>query len=168
MLYFAYGSNMHTGRLRARVGSACAVGPARLTNHSFRFHKRSDKDGSSKGNAYFTGNPEDTVWGVIFELDDRDKPALDRHEGVGYGYEEREVTVIDSGGNRQRLFMYVASESHINAELRPYSWYKRFVVEGAREHGLPPDYIAWLEQAPSIADPDQERDAVNQALLFIP
>ena len=29
--------------------------------------------------------------------------------------------------------------------LRPYSWYKRFLVEGARSHGLPADYITMLE-----------------------
>src|SRR5690348_15499711 len=46
MLYFAYGSNMCTNRLRAkdRVPSAEFVQTARLAKHIFRFHKRSDKD----------------------------------------------------------------------------------------------------------------------------
>ena len=34
--------------------------------------------------------------------------------------------------------MYFASRSHKDANLRPYSWYLRFVVEGAKQHGLPP------------------------------
>ena len=59
MLYFAYGSNMCAGRLRGRVPSAVPVRVARLLNHSLRFHKRSDKDGSGKADACFTGEPED-------------------------------------------------------------------------------------------------------------
>ena len=42
MLYFAYGSNMCTGRLRQRVPSAAPVRIAKLLNRSLRFHKRSD------------------------------------------------------------------------------------------------------------------------------
>jgi hypothetical protein len=47
--------------------------------------------------------------------------------------------------------------------LRPYSWYKRFVVEGARQHGLPADYIAGIEALPAAEDPDQNRDVENRA-----
>lgn len=165
MLYFAYGSNMHTGRLRARVRSANALRSARLTNHSLRFHKRSYKDGSGKGDAYFTGNPDDIVWGVIFELDDEDKPALDRHEGLGFGYNEQEVTVTDIEGNQQRLVMYVAAETYINPNLQPYTWYKNFVVEGARQHALPADYINHIEAISAIDDPDNQRDAEARAIV---
>ena len=168
MLYFAYGSNMHTARLRARVRSAHAVRPARLTNHSLRFHKRSDMDGSGKGDAYFTGNPDDVVWGVIFELDDCEKPLLDRHEGLGFGYNEREVTVTDVEGNQQRLVMYVAAATHINPELGPYTWYKSFVVEGARQHSLPADYVAVIDAMPADDDRDRERDSLNRAILSGP
>jgi gamma-glutamylcyclotransferase len=165
MLYFAYGSNMYTGRLRARVQSAHAVRPARLTNHSFRFHKRSDEDGSGNGDAYFTGDPLNIVWGVMFELDEKEKPALDRHEGLGFGYNEQEVTVADIEGSQQRLLMYVAAVSHINPDLRPYSRYKSFVVEGAHEHGLPADYIASIDAMPADEDLDIARDACNRAIL---
>jgi gamma-glutamylcyclotransferase len=91
MLYFAYGSNMCAGRLRGRVHSAVPVRVARLLNHSLRFHKRSDKDSSGKADAYFTGEPEDVVWGVVFDIDPAEKPDLDRHEGLGHGYVERLV-----------------------------------------------------------------------------
>src|SRR5207247_6479737 len=69
MLYFAYGSNMCTARLRGRDSSATPVRIGKLLNHSLRFHKRST-DGSAKCDAYyFTGKPQDVIWGVIFEID---------------------------------------------------------------------------------------------------
>src|SRR5882762_8602678 len=134
MLYFAYGSNMCTGRLRHRVPSANPVRIAKLLNHSLRFHKRSDKDGSGKTDAYFTGERENVVWGVIFEIDSAERVQLDRYEGLGHGNSEKRVTVIDVDGNLHPVFMYGAEETHIDPALRPYSWYKRFVVEGARQH----------------------------------
>src|SRR6202521_4452027 len=138
MLCFAYGSNMCTGRLRQRVPSAAPVRVARLLSHSLRFHKRSDKDGSGKADAYFTGEPEDLVWGVVFDIDPAEKPRLDAHEGLGHGYVERLVTVIDLAGGMHPAFTYTAEAGHIDRTLRPYSWYRRFVVEGARQHDLPP------------------------------
>jgi integrase len=63
MLYFAYGSNMCTGRLRQRVPSANPVRVAKLLNHAFRFHKRSG-DLSGKCDAYFTGETTDVIWGA--------------------------------------------------------------------------------------------------------
>jgi gamma-glutamylcyclotransferase len=57
MLYFAYGSNMCTGRLRApdRVPTAEFVRIARVPQHLLRFHKLSKKDCSAKADAYLTG-----------------------------------------------------------------------------------------------------------------
>jgi gamma-glutamylcyclotransferase len=85
MLYFAYGSNMCTARLRARVPSARPIAAACLENHRFAFHKISDDD-SGKGDAFYTGEPADFVWGVVFDIDEGEKPRLDRHEGLGFGY----------------------------------------------------------------------------------
>src|SRR5260370_35693588 len=111
MLYFAYGANMCTERLRKRVPSANPIITAKLLNHSLRFHKRSD-DRSGKCDACFTGEAEDIVWGVVFEIDRTDKPHLDAYEGLGHGYAEKQVTVIDLDGNLHLVFMYAAEKSH--------------------------------------------------------
>ena len=158
MLYFAYGSNMCTGRLRQRVPSANPVHIAKLLNHSLRFHKRSD-DRSGKCDAFFTGEPGDEVWGVVFEIDPAEKSQLDAQEGLGLGYAEKAALVIDAEGNRHSVFTYTAEASHIDPALRPYSWYKRFVVEGARQQTLPPDYIANIEAMAATEDPDRNSDA---------
>jgi len=163
MRYFAYGSNMCTGRLRRRVPSAQPVCIARLLHHSFRFHKRST-DGSGKGNALRTGNAHDVTWGVIFEIDSREKPALDGAEGLNRGYTEKTATVLDVEEREHAVFLYMAEPAAVNDILQPYSWYKRFVVDGARQHGLPADYIAGIEAMPATEDPDAARDDENRAV----
>ena len=167
MLYFAYGSNMCTGRLRRRVPSAIPLRTAKLLNHSFRFHKRSRKDSSGKGNALFTGEPADVVWGVLFEIDADEECKLDEAEGLGHGYCRQTVTVHDQEGNQHRAFMYVAEETHIVPDLKPYTWYKYFVLEGARQHGLPAEYVMQIEVMPADEDPDRARDAENRDIAAL-
>jgi hypothetical protein len=58
----------------------------------------------------------------------------------------------------------VASKPRNDLKLRPYTWYKRFLVEGATAHGLPPEYIAVLEQVDAAEDSDKERDGSKRLL----
>jgi len=164
MLYFAYGSNMCAGRLRRRVPSATFVRIAKLTGHSFRFHKRSI-DGSGKGDALETGNPLDIVWGVIFEIDETQKRTLDEAEGLGAGYEERKTNVLDESGKEHLVVLYVAEANGTDGTLRPYSWYKRFVVDGARQHDLPAEYTNNVAAMPDSEDPDRDRDRRNRSIV---
>ena len=84
MNYFAYGSNLLTRRLRARVPSARPLGPALLKGHRLAWHKIS-RDGSGKCD--ITPDPGGTVWGVVFEIDPQKKCGLDRTEALGFGYD---------------------------------------------------------------------------------
>ena len=139
-LYFAYGSNLSSERLRARAPSAVSLGRARLPHHALRWHKLG-RDGSGKCNIEFTGaDSRQVVWGVLYRIDRRDKPALDRAEGLGVGYDEDTVDIHTDGGCCRAL-SYKARPDKIDATLRPLHWYKTHVYEGAREHGLPTEYV---------------------------
>lgn len=87
MKIFAYGSNMNLNRLKARVPSASKVCNASISGYFFSFNKKSS-DGSGKGNITHTNNAADTVWGVVFEIDETEKGMLDEAEGLGNGYDE--------------------------------------------------------------------------------
>jgi len=163
MLYFAYGSNMCAGRLRRRVPSATYVGIAKLAGHSLRFHKRSS-DGSGKSDAFETGNPSELVWGVIFDLNEREKLVLDEAEGLGAGYVGKQSTILDERGQEHRVFLYVAEANSIDNSLRPYSWYKRFVIDGARQHALPETYVKAIAAMPDMEDRDRARDQRNRSI----
>jgi hypothetical protein len=157
---FAYGSNLCTERIRARVGSAVPVGRGYVSGRRLAFHKRG-RDGSAKADAVSTGNGSDCVWGVVFSLHRDEKPALDACE---IGYDEEEVLVSsESGIVRARL--YVARSEVIDTSLKPFSWYHGFVLGGAREHRLPRDYVREVESLESIPDPDEVRHARNVRLL---
>jgi gamma-glutamylcyclotransferase (GGCT)/AIG2-like uncharacterized protein YtfP len=167
MRYFAYGSNMCTGRLQRRVPSARCLRNARLPGYSFQFHKRS-KDGSAKADAFETGNLSELVWGVVFDIDEREKSLLDRAEGLGAGYREKAVTVFDREGQRYELFLYVADSDSIDSTIRPYSWYKRFVVDGARQHALPDEYVNKIIAMQDVEDADRARDERNRSIKCSP
>lgn len=154
MLCFAYGSNMSLARLRQRVPSARFVAVASLLGYRLAFHKLS-KDGSGKCDVARTGNPLDRVVGVVFEITDIEKPALDRNEGLGDGYEEKELDVLIADGAVLRVKTYVATR--IDATLKPYCWYKQHVLLGARENRLPAAYLARIEAVAAITDPNRKR-----------
>ena len=160
MLYFSYGSNMSLARLRSRAASARFHTIAALPAHRLRFHK-TGRDGSAKCDAEHTGNTADQVTGVVYEIADADKPALDRHEGLGSGYEDKHVEVVTDTGTIT-AFTYFAT--HVDDSLKPFHWYKQHVLIGARENHLPADYIARIEAVDSMDDPDAARQARELAI----
>jgi len=138
-LYFAYGSNMKTERLRGRAPSARALGIARLEERRLLVKKRG-ADGSAKAN--LVPSRGGGAWGVLFEIAIRDWSRLDRHE---QGYVRTRVLVQSPGGYTCEAITYI-SDRPIDAA--PFDWYRALLIEGAREHGLPDDYVAQLEALP--------------------
>jgi gamma-glutamylcyclotransferase (GGCT)/AIG2-like uncharacterized protein YtfP len=149
---FAYGSNMCTQRLRARVASAAPLAIGYVTHRRLAFHKRG-QDGSAKADAVYTGRIRDCVWGVVFSLRSDEKSVLDEFE---IGYDEEQVVVIGKRGILQAS-VYVAQDEMIDASLSPFCWYHRFVLQGAKQHRLPIDYVEQLQDIESVTDHDSER-----------
>ena len=162
MKYFAYGSNMSLTRLRERAPSAVAIGCYTLAGHDLRFHK-SGRDGSGKCDAFHSGDRCDVVYGVVFDICPSEKPALDKAEGLGYGYDEKNVTIHSVDGTLLESFIYIATET--DESLKPYSWYVNHVLVGARAASLPQEYVRnKIAIVQSIEDPDTERDAKQRAM----
>lgn len=155
MLCFAYGSNLSICRLQARLASARFVAVATLTEHRLMFHKRSRVDGSAKCDAWFTGEARDRVYGMVAAIEEEEKPRLDAIEGLGLGYEEKQVSVLTDRGETLEAQMYFATD--IKNGLLPFDWYRQHVLIGAREHRLPADYVAMIESVRVKADPDPRR-----------
>jgi len=150
---------MHTRWLQNRVPSAFKFAKAFLPGYSLYFHKKS-VDGSAKCN--IIQHDESNVHGVIFDIDENEKPALDRAEGSGY--KDMPVTVY-SRSEPVQVFTYKALAAYIDNSLLPYNWYKSLVLEGALEHGLPGHYIEKIKEAEVVTDRNQKRNIKANSIL---
>ncbi len=159
MFYFAYGSNMSFKRLAARTPSARLHGVAALPGYQLKFHK-SGRDGSAKCDVVPCAREQSAVHGVIYHISRTDKAELDIFEGLGNGYDETVITLVDHHQQTVDVNLYVATRT--DPLLKPFHWYKQHVLVGAVEHNLPADYVREIEQVESIADDDSERH--NQEL----
>jgi hypothetical protein len=100
------------------------------------FNKPS-RDGSGKAN--LIAAPGELGWGVLFELATDAWSDLDRWEPE---YARRPCEVFDDRGRATRAEYYVYESP---GEVRePYDWYLRHLLDGAREHALPEDFITAL------------------------
>lgn len=163
ILYFAYGSNMLVKRLRqkSRAPSTTRLDVGYISGYRLTFDERS-VDGSGKCDAEDTGLPDDRVYGVVYEINGTEKTLLDSAEGLGSGYAQKIMEVTSDHANYQAV-TYCATEK--DPSLKPYSWYKEYVLAGAREHRLPPEYLAMIEKVECTEDPDPIRCAKERAIL---
>ncbi|PSQ72876.1 MAG: gamma-glutamylcyclotransferase [Bacteroidetes bacterium QH_9_64_21] len=162
MLYFAYGSNMLTERLRNRVPSAEPITAASLPDRALRFHKRSI-DGSGKCNLV-DGDEDSEVCGVLLRVNPDERTALDEAEHRGRGYERCRVPP-ETDDQTSEAFAYVAQPAYIDDALLPSDWYKALVMAGAHQHSLPQSYWAYLDSVRTYPDPDGSRRASHQSLV---
>ncbi len=162
--YFAYGSNLCSRRLRQRTPSASVKAVGVLRAHVLRFHKVGFRDGSGKCDAFATGIATDVTWGAVFELDSCEKAWLDDVEGLGRGYVERLVRVETALGLIWAT-TYVASPDAIRSDIKPYSWYKNFVLAGATEHGFSRECVDAIRAVAAVEDPNVARTVENMPHL---
>ena len=159
--YLAYGSNLHPHRLQNRVPSARLTGVVELEGMKLEFYKRS-KDGSGK--CTMVDSVDSAVFTAVFTIDKKELPELDRVEGVGFGYEHKKLPLRIKGKIIEAI-TYIASGSYMDRQLKPYHWYKNFVVEGASYLSFPAAYLDFLNGFESVQDQNEKRRSENEALL---
>jgi len=156
---FGYGSNMCSGRFSDyRVRPKGAARSALLAGYRLVFNKRST-DGSGKANVETREGSQ--VWGVLYSIPDADLKTLDAGE---VGYHRVRLPVRTADNKEFEAWVYIASKPSNDPALRPYTWYKRFLVEGAREHSVPESYLSELERIDAVEDTNAQRDRTKRAL----
>lgn len=149
MHYFAYGSNMYWAQIKKRCPSAEFFSVARLKDHRLAFSRKSSSRGCGSADAV----PERgrNVWGVIYQIDEKEFGRLDAAEDIvpgraQNGYTRRQCYVYEGGEEERPLLvsLYFA-EKQKNPPL-PSAEYRRLIVGGAKSWKLPEDYIEELEQ----------------------
>ncbi|MGE0486405.1 MAG: gamma-glutamylcyclotransferase family protein [Gammaproteobacteria bacterium] len=156
--YLAYGSNLLSARLAARVGAVGVLARVALPGYALRFCKRG-RDGSGK--CTLMPGADALAHGVVYALPATMRATLDRIEGVGQGYDATRLRIAGVG----ECHVYLVQDGWSDDDLAPYDWYRDLVLAGAREHGLPSAYIDTIAAVPAWPDPDSARAAVHRALL---
>src|SRR3954454_12856104 len=118
-----------------------ALGAAELLDHRIAFRRRSIR--WQGGAADIVLAPGESVWGVLWELP-LGLGELDAKEAAGNAYRRRSAEVLLDGGPRQAAVYEVISKEP--EELSPPREYIDAMLTGAREHGLPKDWLLRIEQ----------------------
>ncbi|MDB5313424.1 MAG: hypothetical protein JWO38_7626 [Gemmataceae bacterium] len=147
MWYFAYGSNLCTTQMAARTGVSRA-GADRSRRAQLPGYRLAFNMGDGSGWTYANiVHPGDGVLGVLYRCSRQDLEALD---GFEEGYERTRVDVLDETGAKVDAVVYIARPEQITAGQRPRAEYLQRVIRGAREHGLPEQYIHSIEAAAGV------------------
>ena len=139
--YFAFGANVHPKTLARRGVAPRSALAARLDRHRLVFDLR----GIPLVEPAFASviEADDHVWGVLYELTSRDLERLRSFESARYAEVGVRVTA-GSDSFEARTF----KTRHPHPERPPSSRYLKTITEGARQHGLPDEWIARLEAHP--------------------
>lgn len=145
MLYFAYASNMHRGQMLRWCPGSRFVKAAALAGFRFVYDGFSVTwDGAV---ANIIKSDAETVWGVLYEITERDRLTLDAFEGYPRDYEHRDVEVRDRDGHVHQAMTYFRTG---RATGPPHPDYERIVIDGAKECGLPDEYIDRVLRVPRL------------------
>jgi hypothetical protein len=140
--YFAYGSNMSPAifvdrRRMAPLEACCAA------VDGYRLCFDIPIGPGQRAVANLRADAAARTHGIAYLLTVADGERLDRSEGVPNLYRREPVDLHVPGAGGVRGFTYCSPISV--AGRRPSARYLDLLLHGARTHGLPPDWVAYLE-----------------------
>ena len=147
--YFAYGSNMSLATIARRRLEPRAARAAWLDGYRLCFDIPVGP--GERGVANLIADAAARTHGVVYLLSLEEGERLDRTEGVPVGlYARVAVEVAHHDGTRIAAFTYCSTISAPGRKPSPR--YIGLLLDGARAHGLPAEYIRTLEALPLAVD----------------
>ncbi len=151
LLYFAYGSNLRSVQMNRLCPGCRFLRPARLAGHRLAFTLPDEE--WQGGVADVIPAPGHDVWGALYEINAPHLASLDDYE-VCYpdadpelsAYVRRTVDVIDADGRLvPEVWGYFVRQPC--GHVPPSDLYRNALIEGARERGLPTNYVEIMRTA---------------------
>ena len=127
MLYIAYGSNINLPQMAFRCPHSTVVGTAMVKGWELEF----------RGVATIVPKKGTEVPVLLWELDPRDIPALNRYEGWPHLYRQEEIDV-EVNGKTVKGMVYLMNRGQISP---PSQGYLQTIWDGYRENGMDTSYL---------------------------
>lgn len=159
-LYFAYGSVLskrHLGEWAGEHGVDARLfaggAPAVLKGYRLVF----DVDSRFWGGkvADLVEDKDGVVHGVVFEIPPMAKEAVLKKEGVSTGLSQEIDVTVEAEGKKLKAKAFTARPEKRGEEGPPSGRLMGYLVEGAKERGLPAEWVAQLEKHAQNATPAQ-------------
>lgn len=132
MLYCAYGSNMNLEQMDYRCPKSNVIANGELRGWELVFNVHAD--------ILETGNDEDTVPVVVWDIDNSDWASLDMYEGYPDYYDRRGVEVWFEDGTSDVAIVYVMADNR-KGICPPSRSYFDCVIKGAIENDIDIEYL---------------------------
>jgi gamma-glutamylcyclotransferase len=148
-LYFCYGDEMNSERIRSICDNPVFLGIARLPDYRLVFVGHSKKwDGADEA---LVNSPGSEVWGAVYQLGFTDGDSLDlrkdiRLNGTGQRF-HYPAEVYAPDGSPYSILFYQKAE--LGEPKMPSTEYLEFIVAGTVERGLPTAYVEELRKTAS-------------------
>lgn len=154
--YFAYGSNLNWEQMKERCPSASFYCRASLSNYRIDFTRKSSE--RNCGVADIVRDENNTVYGVVYRIDEIDLGKLDKHEGYvpqrdNNAYKRIEIMVFEEDNKEEPIiaFTYEVVRKEFG-KYKPSKEYKNLILTGAKYWNLPKEYIKFLENIETMKD----------------
>lgn len=142
-LYFAYTSMIAPGRISSTAPSAEFRFIAHLPETRLIFTHTTDVWSGSLPSV--RAEPGNTVWGAVFEVDEKALDAITGSEKAEGRLVSYDFKAVDREGKRHSVVTHVFSSDESNSEV-PSREYMGHVVIGGRHWSLPAGWVAGLEE----------------------
>ncbi len=141
--YFGYGSNMNRATFVDRRGMRpIQTRSGFLDNYRLCFNLPIGRGVRAVANLEARAGAR--TWGVLHLITAGEFDRLDRTEGVPFGaYRRIPVRIVVDSGQTIAAFTYQSDK--ITEGRKPSARYLGLLIEGARQHGLPPGYLDFLQ-----------------------
>ena len=123
----------------------------KLEGYQFAFTKKSNWDSKLSrasrinGKANVSENNDSMVWGILLDLTESEVEKMDDSEGTESGHYFRKTVEVITDSGIVKAITYVAHDDKLIPNTAPLEWYLNHVLDGAKYHNLPDDYIESIQ-----------------------
>lgn len=140
MKYFAYGSNMDKSQMKRRCSDSKFLGKAMIEGYWLDFTRESSNwDG---GVADIVKDPDNFVWGILYDISDKDLESLDYYEACPVYYKRKEITVFYDNRNIKAISYEVVDKKPF---IPPSKKYINCIIQAAIDNDFPGEYVEFLK-----------------------